>query len=467
MTVGEKILLYRKSLQMSQDELGQRLSVSRQTVSLWETGQTLPTIDNLLLLKEIFGVSVDELLSPEVKEEEKAEERAESPKESYTFTFTPQEYIKMQKISSQGTRFFMIVSIILLCAWVVFLGFKSNDNFGDGSLFGLLLMLICVNIGRVVYGRKSRNRAVKSVCETAYRYEIYSDFFLAELYSGGERVQSSKVYYNKIEKITDLEDYYIFGYSGQSFYLKKQELAENSLLFEIVSGFPKKLIEKPDTLRWRVISTALNVFSICTLFMGFCLLMVLGLGSDEVVPYFWIFALFTPITAASVLIGFYLKKTKDRGRANIIIGIVTTCVLLVLSTFSFVFPLLAKDADRRLEQVQIYAQMDIPDYQSYKISSSGDTEVAVFTFNERAVEDFESSLFDSVIWIKAVPRTAEPLANRVYNLKDADYFFIYNVDTGEYNTMPAESGTYNFVNVMYGTGYNELKVVEYVYQYEK
>ena len=62
MTVGEKIQEYRKNLGMSQDELGQKLFVSRQTVSLWEKGQTVPTIDNLLRLKEVFGVTVDEIL---------------------------------------------------------------------------------------------------------------------------------------------------------------------------------------------------------------------------------------------------------------------------------------------------------------------------------------------------------------------------------------------------------------------
>lgn len=36
--------------------------VSRQTVSLWEKDQTVPTVDNLMRLREIFGVSVDELL---------------------------------------------------------------------------------------------------------------------------------------------------------------------------------------------------------------------------------------------------------------------------------------------------------------------------------------------------------------------------------------------------------------------
>lgn len=69
MTVGEKIQKYRKDLNLSQEELGQKLLVSRQTISLWEKDQTVPTIDNLMRLSDIFGISVDEILNSENKEQ--------------------------------------------------------------------------------------------------------------------------------------------------------------------------------------------------------------------------------------------------------------------------------------------------------------------------------------------------------------------------------------------------------------
>ena len=69
MTVGEIIQKYRKDLNLSQEELGQKLLVSRQTISLWEKDQTVPTIDNLMRLSEIFEISVDEILNSENKEQ--------------------------------------------------------------------------------------------------------------------------------------------------------------------------------------------------------------------------------------------------------------------------------------------------------------------------------------------------------------------------------------------------------------
>ena len=76
MTVGEKIQFYRKRIRLSQEELGRQLLVSRQTVSLWEMDKTLPTVDNLLRLKEIFGVSVDDILSYEPPALENTPEQA-------------------------------------------------------------------------------------------------------------------------------------------------------------------------------------------------------------------------------------------------------------------------------------------------------------------------------------------------------------------------------------------------------
>ena len=61
MTLGERILKYRKKAGISQEELADRLNVTRQSISLWETDQTLPTLDNLIALADIFDISMDEI----------------------------------------------------------------------------------------------------------------------------------------------------------------------------------------------------------------------------------------------------------------------------------------------------------------------------------------------------------------------------------------------------------------------
>ena len=60
--VGKKIQEYRLKNNYHQDQLAELLYVSRQAVSRWELGQAVPTIDNMIELTRLFGVSFEELL---------------------------------------------------------------------------------------------------------------------------------------------------------------------------------------------------------------------------------------------------------------------------------------------------------------------------------------------------------------------------------------------------------------------
>lgn len=62
MTFPEKLTALRKQQGLSQEELAQKLFVSRQAVSRWESGATLPDAANLLQLSDLFGVTTDSLL---------------------------------------------------------------------------------------------------------------------------------------------------------------------------------------------------------------------------------------------------------------------------------------------------------------------------------------------------------------------------------------------------------------------
>lgn len=59
---NEKLIELRKSQGLSQDELGERLGVSRQTVSKWELAQSYPDFQRLVSISDYFGLSLDELV---------------------------------------------------------------------------------------------------------------------------------------------------------------------------------------------------------------------------------------------------------------------------------------------------------------------------------------------------------------------------------------------------------------------
>ena len=62
MTMGEKMQKLRKQKNWSQETLAEKLGVSRQAVSLWERGESMPEIDKLIPLARLFGVTADYLL---------------------------------------------------------------------------------------------------------------------------------------------------------------------------------------------------------------------------------------------------------------------------------------------------------------------------------------------------------------------------------------------------------------------
>ena len=69
MTLAEKIIRLRKEQGWSQEELAHRLEVSRQAVSKWESMASVPDLDKILKLSQLFGVSTDYLLKDDAAEE--------------------------------------------------------------------------------------------------------------------------------------------------------------------------------------------------------------------------------------------------------------------------------------------------------------------------------------------------------------------------------------------------------------
>ena len=67
MKLGDNIQKLRKDLKLSQEQLAEKIDVTRQTISNWELGETSPNPEQLKLLSKALNVSIDELLNNDVK----------------------------------------------------------------------------------------------------------------------------------------------------------------------------------------------------------------------------------------------------------------------------------------------------------------------------------------------------------------------------------------------------------------
>ena len=62
MVLGDNIQKFRRGMNISQEELAERCGVSRQAVTKWETSESTPAIEKIIMLADIFSISTDELL---------------------------------------------------------------------------------------------------------------------------------------------------------------------------------------------------------------------------------------------------------------------------------------------------------------------------------------------------------------------------------------------------------------------
>ncbi|RGU22595.1 XRE family transcriptional regulator [Agathobacter rectalis] len=76
--IGDNIKFYRKKNQLTQDDIAEACNVTRQAVSKWENGESLPTVDNLYALSRLLHTSVDDILIGE-------KERDDEPSLSFFF----------------------------------------------------------------------------------------------------------------------------------------------------------------------------------------------------------------------------------------------------------------------------------------------------------------------------------------------------------------------------------------------
>ena len=68
MKLGDNIFKLRKDCKLSQEQLAEKVDVTRQTISNWELGETSPNPEQLKLLSKALNVSIDELLNNDIKQ---------------------------------------------------------------------------------------------------------------------------------------------------------------------------------------------------------------------------------------------------------------------------------------------------------------------------------------------------------------------------------------------------------------
>ena len=500
MTIGEKIQFYRRKAGLSQEELAKRMLLSRQTVSLWEIDKTVPTLENLIRLKEIFGVSVDDLtcddqptedIENEISFESVAEERKDEPdgeqEEAYELydTSIPDnvhtyryEADALKRIFKKLTLRNVIVIIATTVLWVFFLiGVISNSNYEiDVELILLGALSVAATYAWVVHlrTRKLWKKSIAEMIQCVYSYQIFDSYFVLNVFKNDEAKRWYKVDFSEIEAIRRVDEYLLLTVSGQLYIIKKQDLPEGSPLFDIYRNSKLKKKSKLSA-RKKVASITLFVLSILAIFGA---LVVMAILSSTVYPYvtgnafMWVFFCFTPISIACMIFGF-----RNRVKKNIIVGIIITVLLCCYGSMVFI-PDSVLHTDEPILRFESETGIDIPEhkaintwvYESYDVddkTQSSSTESFVYFDSEAAIA-LEETFAEDSRWMSEIPNAMIGIMPN-YNAYSADnyYHLLYNVTTDEFNTVPSESGEYEFIHISYDLTSSVMHINEYQVNYLK
>lgn len=471
-TVGEKIQFYRKQKGLSQDELGQQLLVSRQTVSLWEMNKTMPTIDNLLRLKDILSVTVDELLEEGVV----SEAPVSTPCESYEFRYSPAELKAVNRRVSRPTLFGFILSALLLFGLLINALVVEKANGFLFLMMGFFIAINCIHWRNWRRSKKHYRQRGEMICNRVYRYDVYSQHFILTISDHRGTVNTVRVDFSDVTKVLETHNLLLLIVDGQIFIFRRSELQPNSVLYTLFSE--TSCSESPSKLKGfpRVVSIVLFIASIACIFAALvCFTLVTGTNTVNATKNMWIFFLFLPVSVSSLVYGIVMKRKGYRAVKNIVVGIIISSLLCIYGSFSFLFSGVYSDSSKPITDVERLLSIDIPTHSEINtVNFDGNvTETyprghifssSTISFDEENVKEFEENLIKDDKWISDIPNQLIGITSTHCDFP-ADYYLIYNTQTNEFNKLPQADGTYRFINITYQCDTNMMEIINYEIEY--
>lgn len=114
MDIGEKLFELRKEKNLSQEEVAEKLNVTRQTVSKWETNQSTPDFDKIVPICELFGISTEELLTGKNPEEKVLEDNISETEQPEEKPMTKEEARRKSAEVVSTSVFLYILSVVFI-----------------------------------------------------------------------------------------------------------------------------------------------------------------------------------------------------------------------------------------------------------------------------------------------------------------------------------------------------------------
>ncbi len=485
MTVGEKIQFYRKQKGLSQEELGKLLIVSRQTVSQWENGQTYPTVDNLMRLREVFGITMDDL----VKEGEPAlpEVVEEVPLETYQSKATSEEvdylcceHIKYSRRFLLPSRVTFILLGILFLLWGI-LDFLSFPEDSVNQLVFLVLFApawVCFIVVRWHKGNKETKTerlkmraALEKDEETVIK--VYEEHLVLSIRKEEMEYASQYVKFTDIEMVQETRDFYIAVHRPYIIYFRKKELVPDSILYAVFAKIIAERRKSEFTREQNVQYQWLTDGALLLVFLGITFFSLMIRVFELPQATYWIDAiLLGGIFAQAVRFLLLAKKGYKNAKEYVRILLIAMLVfagyrVIVGQWFPPATVVYSTDTEY-IQRAEELADMDFPEEYFLtleSVNSQYEDEYIYWTalLEYWDVEEITRIVHEDSRWIDS---HAWGMVTRVPGWEPGDediwdLFAVYNIDTDEWNTVPDDEETYHYIAFLWYQSGEMLLIIEY------
>lgn len=150
MILADKIARLRKKNGWSQEELAEKMNVSRQAVSKWESAQTVPDLEKILMLGDLFGVTTDYLLKDEIESEEGTS--GEEPAVRRLTLAETNDYLALRKTASVRMAaatflcIFSVIPLLILGAMAEIPSYGISENAAGAAGLVVLFLFIAAAV---------------------------------------------------------------------------------------------------------------------------------------------------------------------------------------------------------------------------------------------------------------------------------------------------------------------------------
>lgn len=488
MGLGEKISFYRKRKGISQESLAEIMGVSRQSVSLWENNQTIPSMEKLLQLSELLGLSMNEIVGNDL-DIDMTELPITKAKTKINLNMID---VTINMILKKMRTFSIVISTILV--YLSLASFVEREEYTT-VFAGVALFVIAIIWLRYILTRKklkdTATRDIQVDPDKTFYYDFFNDYVLVQIKSA-KTDSKYKLEYKDISKVIETEKYYLLLYNNRYYSVDKNAIQGNvdflqNILRSRVNTYQspaEKIDNRASDLPLRkrgTLKTLSTIFFVLTFFTLPLALMVLALYTGTLPNYsihgsvenLWIFLVVLPLPIASIIIGILMKKNAMKGTKNIIIGAIMGGFLIIYSTFPLVFGSFTSHDYSYVDNLEIRIDFELPDTgqittADFTNGSSSDGTIpkydsdVLFTDNTEII-GFENRIKNSSVWTESIAtQNIGMLSTMASFIRDNyDNFMIYNEDLDTYNELPNTSGIYSIIFIAYNSEDNTMKIMEY------